>query len=51
MRELLEGAAGEAACRHCTPELIAALGAINDELLAAIAKRNLLGCLSNLITG
>jgi DNA-binding GntR family transcriptional regulator len=47
VRELLEGAAGEAACRHGTPELIAALGAINDELLAAIAKRNLLGCLSN----
>ena len=47
VRELLEGAAGEAACRRCTPELIAALGAINDELLAAIAKRNLLGCLSN----
>jgi DNA-binding GntR family transcriptional regulator len=46
VRELLEGAAGEMACRNCTPELIDELTAINDELLAAIAKRNILGCLS-----
>ena len=46
VRELLEGAAGEAACRHCTPELIGELASINDELLAAIARRNLIGCLS-----
>jgi len=47
VRELLEGAAGEAACRRCTPELIATLTEINDELLDAIAKRNVLACLSS----
>ncbi|MEP7300256.1 MAG: GntR family transcriptional regulator [Caldimonas sp.] len=45
-RELLEGAAGEAACRGCTPALIKALTDINNALLAAIAKRNIIGCLS-----
>ena len=47
VRELLEGAAAEAACRNCTPALIAELTDINVELLAAIAKRNVLGCLSS----
>jgi DNA-binding GntR family transcriptional regulator len=47
VRELLEGAAAEAACRNCTPALIEALTEVNAELLAAIAKRNVLGCLSS----
>jgi len=47
VRELLEGAAGEAACRRCTPALVASLTEINDELLDAIAKRNVLACLSS----
>jgi DNA-binding GntR family transcriptional regulator len=46
VRELLEGAAAETACRRCTRVLIDELTAINDELLEAIAKRNVLGCLS-----
>ena len=46
VRELLEGAAAEAACRNCTPALIKDLTEINTELLEAIAKRNVLGCLS-----
>jgi Transcriptional regulators len=46
VRELLEGAAAELACRKCTPALIDELTAINDELLEAIEKRNVLGCLS-----
>jgi DNA-binding GntR family transcriptional regulator len=46
VRELLEGAAGEAACRNCTPALVESLTAINTELLEAIARRNVLGCLS-----
>jgi DNA-binding GntR family transcriptional regulator len=46
VRELLEGAAAEAACRNCTPALIKELTEINTELLGAIAKRNVLGCLS-----
>jgi DNA-binding GntR family transcriptional regulator len=47
VRELLEGAAAEAACRNCVPALLTALTDINDELLEAIAKRNVLGCLSS----
>jgi DNA-binding GntR family transcriptional regulator len=47
VRELLEGAAAEAACRNCTPALIEALTETNAELLDAIAKRNVLGCLSS----
>lgn len=47
VRELIEGMATELACRNCTPALLANLTAINDELLDAIAKRNLLGCLSS----
>jgi len=41
-----EGAAAEAACRNCTPALIKELTEINTELLGAIAKRSVLGCLS-----
>jgi DNA-binding GntR family transcriptional regulator len=46
VRELLEGRAASEACRKCTPELIASLTHANEELLAAIAARNLQGCLS-----
>ena len=46
VRELLEGRAAVAACRKCTPELIASLTHANEELLAAISARNLQGCLS-----
>jgi DNA-binding GntR family transcriptional regulator len=46
VRELLEGRAASEACRKCTPELIASLTHANKELLAAIAARNLQGCLS-----
>ena len=47
VRELIEGMAAEMACRNSTPALLKNLSAINDELLDAIAKRNLLGCLSS----
>jgi DNA-binding GntR family transcriptional regulator len=47
VRELLEGMAGEEACRHGTPELLAALKEINAELLDAIERRDVLGCLSS----
>jgi DNA-binding GntR family transcriptional regulator len=47
VRELIEGMAAEMACRNSTPALLKTLSAINDELLDAIAKRNLLGCLSS----
>jgi DNA-binding GntR family transcriptional regulator len=47
VRELVEGLATEMACRNCTPALAKTLTGINDELLDAIAKRNLLGCLSS----
>jgi DNA-binding GntR family transcriptional regulator len=46
VRELLEGAATEAACRNSTPALVKDLTEINTELLEAIAARNVLGCLS-----
>jgi len=46
VRELLEGAAAELACRNCTPALIKELTEINKELLDAIARRNVLSCLS-----
>ena len=47
VRELIEGLAAEMACRNCTPALLASLSAINAELLEAIARRNLIGCLSS----
>lgn len=47
VRELIEGLAAEMACRNCTPALLANLSAINAELLEAIARRNLIGCLSS----
>jgi len=47
VRELIEGLATEMACRNSTPALLATLTGINNELLDAIAKRNLIGCLSS----
>ncbi|MEJ8814766.1 GntR family transcriptional regulator [Variovorax ureilyticus] len=47
LRELVEGMATEMACRNCTPALLKSLNAINVELLDAIGKRNLIGCLSS----
>uniref|UniRef100_C5D0Z3 Transcriptional regulator, GntR family n=1 Tax=Variovorax paradoxus (strain S110) TaxID=543728 RepID=C5D0Z3_VARPS len=47
VREMIEGEATEMACRNCTPSLLANLHAVNEELLEAIAKRNLIGCLSS----
>lgn len=47
VRELVEGMAAELACRNSTPALIKALDETNRELLDAIAKRDLLGCLSS----
>lgn len=46
VRELLEGEAAERAAKRATPALIAELTAINKNLLKAIAKRELLNCLS-----
>jgi DNA-binding GntR family transcriptional regulator len=46
VRELLEGEAAERAAKRATPALIAELTAINKNLLQAIAKRELLNCLS-----
>jgi DNA-binding GntR family transcriptional regulator len=47
VRELIEGLATEMTCRNATPALVKTLTDINTELLGAIAKRNLLGCLSS----
>jgi DNA-binding GntR family transcriptional regulator len=47
VRELIEGLATETACRNATPALVKTLSDINAELLVAISKRNLLGCLSS----
>lgn len=47
LRELIEGLAAEMACRNATPALIDNLTTINQELLEAIARRNLIGCLSS----
>lgn len=46
VRELIEGLATETACRNATPALVKTLSDVNAELLVAISKRNLLGCLS-----
>ncbi|SCK20209.1 DNA-binding transcriptional regulator, GntR family [Variovorax sp. HW608] len=47
VRELIEGMATEMACNNCTPALLKSLTNINNDLLEAIAKRNLIGCLSS----
>ena len=46
VRELLEGEAAERAAKKATPALISELAAINKSLLQAIAKRDILNCLS-----
>lgn len=46
VRELVEGMAAEEACKKGTPALAQTLTAINEELLAAIERRDILGCLS-----
>ena len=46
VREVVEGMAAKAACVNATPKLIQKLEAINCELIEAIAKRDILGCLA-----
>lgn len=46
IREQLEGMAAEQACRKCTPSLISSLEAVNERLMRAIEKRQLLDCLA-----
>lgn len=46
IRERLEGMAAEGAARKSSPRAVAALERVNKDLLQAIAKRDLLGCLS-----
>jgi len=45
IRELLEGMAAKMACENATPKLIERLSKINDELLVAIARRDIQSCL------
>ncbi len=47
IREMLEGSAAERAARNVTPALISELTEINAQLLTAIDKRDILGCLSS----
>lgn len=46
VRELLEGAAAEAAAKKADPSLVSELAAINKGLLQAIEKRDISNCLS-----
>lgn len=46
VREAIEGMAGRAACNFVTPDLIDRLEKINDDLIEAIAKRDILTCLA-----
>ncbi len=46
VREVIEGMAARAACNFVTPELIGQLKKINGNLIDAIAKRDILMCLS-----
>jgi DNA-binding GntR family transcriptional regulator len=46
VREVVEGMAAKAACVNVTPQLIQKLETINCELIEAIAKRDILGCLA-----
>ena len=46
VRELIEGMAARAACTNVTPALMEALEAINRDLIAAIANRDILRCLA-----
>jgi len=47
VRELLEGTAAELAAKKVSPALINDLTSINKQLLQAIAKRDILNCLSS----
>ncbi|HET7849335.1 MAG TPA: GntR family transcriptional regulator [Pseudolabrys sp.] len=46
VREVIEGMAAKAACNFATPELINQLKRINGSLIDAIARRDILACLS-----
>lgn len=46
VRELLEGTAAELAAKKASPALLNGLTSINKQLLQAIAKRDILNCLS-----
>jgi DNA-binding GntR family transcriptional regulator len=46
VREVIEGMAARGACANTTPELIQKLETINRDLIAAIKKRDILGCLA-----
>lgn len=46
VREVVEGMAARAASMRATPDLIARLEQTNGELIEAIAKRDILGCLA-----
>lgn len=46
VREAIEGMAARAACNFVTPGLIGRLEKINEDLIQAIAKRNILTCLA-----
>ncbi|QOZ31671.1 GntR family transcriptional regulator [Bradyrhizobium sp. CCBAU 53421] len=46
VRELLEGTAAELAAKKASPALLGELTSINKQLLHAIAKRDILNCLS-----
>jgi DNA-binding GntR family transcriptional regulator len=46
VREVVEGMAAKAACMNVTPQLIKKLDSINCELIEAIDKRDILGCLA-----
>lgn len=46
VRDVIEGMAAKGACRNISPMLIAELDAINKEMVAAIARRDVQVCLS-----
>lgn len=46
VREMIEGTAAESAAKKAGPDLVAELTGINEQLLTAIEKRDILNCLS-----
>jgi DNA-binding GntR family transcriptional regulator len=46
VREVIEGMAARAACEKASPDLVPKLDAINRDLIAAIKRRDILGCLA-----
>ncbi|MBX6329012.1 MAG: GntR family transcriptional regulator [Pseudolabrys sp.] len=46
VREVIEGMAAKAACAHATPQLIEKLSRINQDLIDAIGRRDILACLA-----